>query len=83
MTKSQNQVPIVVKRPRRHLESRIRIVKRKNRYNQPATTAGMLGGEGHIIPDFNKTKDILNIAYESISGFDKALDLAAGIGRIT
>ena len=51
---------------------------------QPTTVDGVLGGYGVVHDADSKTSaQMLDDFSEKISGFDSALDLGAGIGRIT
>ena len=54
-------------------------------WNEQATTNnGVLGGFGHVHdPDIESSIELLKIFSDRISNFDRAIDMGAGIGRVT
>ena len=52
--------------------------------NQATTINGVLGGFGHVHDaDLVTSQQLLKIFATRISGFDRAIDMGAGIGRVT
>ena len=75
---------MVAKRIRKP-KSRVKrtLTKRLTVFKQPATISGMVAGAVDTLkPDIKTGKQLLQLFENIISGFDYAIDIAGGIGRV-